>query len=306
MTGVVHYVFESEEVNWLVSGAGLLQPVVVPPVPCVDAVFLELLPVNPNGILRQLLKCSSDMSLSKYQIEKWWCDVHWVSRAYHSDFRFEPFLKHKLEGVVGLPDPTSVIYYSLSLEAACLQSHIWRMLKNHIRASSYSRNIFKVLSHETISAARIGWIHDRTLLNSLLVCKASLLAKEVVLNLVVSSNVLWTEQSQQLIHVDGNIAHVLNNALILQCVSRKSLLDNFLKGKVAFVDPAHRKPTKFLVAVELTQFSQGGKDRFEDILIEELVGKFKAKKSSSYNNQEASLWVWWILFLLKFIESLQN
>jgi hypothetical protein len=66
-------------------------------------------------------------------------------------------------------------------------------------------------------------------------------------------------------------------------------LDNFLKGKVAFVDPAHRKPTKFLVAVELTQFSQGGKDRFEDILIEELVGKFKAKKSSSYNNQEASL-----------------
>jgi hypothetical protein len=36
------------------------------------------------------------------------------------------------------------------------------------------------------------------------------------------------------------------------------------------------------------------------------VGKFKAKKSSSYNNQEASLWVWWILFLLKFIESLQN
>ena len=70
MTGVVHYVLESEEVNWFVSGAGLLQPVVVPPVPRDDAVLLELLPVNPNGFLRQLLKCSSDMSLSKYQIEK--------------------------------------------------------------------------------------------------------------------------------------------------------------------------------------------------------------------------------------------
>ena len=130
------------------------------------------------------------MSLGKNQIEKRGCDVHWISSADYCNLRFKPFLKHKLERVVRFSNPASVINYSLAFEAASLQSDVRRMLENHIRARCDSSYVFEILPHETVSASRVGCVHDRTLLDCFLACEASLFTEKVILNLVVSSNIL--------------------------------------------------------------------------------------------------------------------
>ena len=90
-----------------------------------NTIPLEPLPENPHWIFSQLLWSSCNVGLGENEIKERWCYVHGVSRANDGNLRVEPLLKHKLERVVRLFNPTSVINDTFTFEPTCLESNIW-------------------------------------------------------------------------------------------------------------------------------------------------------------------------------------
>lgn len=148
-------------------------------------------------------------------------------------------------------DPASIIYNTFPLESTRLKCNIWRMFQDHIRTCSYTCYIFKILPHQTVSTSRVGCIHYRALLYSFLICKARLLSKEMRLDLLVTSDIFWTQESQQLIQVYCNVTHINYNSLVFERIARKLFLKNLLESIVRIIDSSHGEPTELFVAVEL-------------------------------------------------------
>lgn len=133
------------------------------------------------------------MRLGEDQVKERGISIELETCANDSDVSGPVPLERELVREVALVDKDAIVRDALGLEATVLESHIGRVLQDHIAACCNSGHILKVLAHQTVATTGVGGVaHIELTLDTCRVTR--LLTKEVLFLRTVLVQILGAKE----------------------------------------------------------------------------------------------------------------